>query len=111
MTDSQKNGASSDTSQGDKIETVVLQTIQWILSKKESLGKTAQTSRLGAVTPEQRLREIDGLESLDLAELVIRLEQSFGFDPFSRGVTTPLETVADLCKVYRTFQDNSSGES
>jgi acyl carrier protein len=41
-----------------------------------------------------------GLESLDFAEVVMRLEQVFGKDPF-RGDTIPeVSTMADLCGLY-----------
>jgi acyl carrier protein len=41
-----------------------------------------------------------GLESLDFAELVIRLEQTFGKDPFSNGPIPEVRTLGDLCALY-----------
>ena len=41
-----------------------------------------------------------GLESLDFAELVIRLEQVFGKDPFSGGTVPEVRTLGDLCLLY-----------
>jgi acyl carrier protein len=41
-----------------------------------------------------------GLESLDFAELVARLELAFGTDPFSAGNLPPIRTVADLAALY-----------
>jgi acyl carrier protein len=41
-----------------------------------------------------------GLESLDFAELVIRLEQVFGRDPFSQGTIPEVRTLSDLCVLY-----------
>jgi acyl carrier protein len=41
-----------------------------------------------------------GLESLDFAELVVRLEQVFGKDPFSQGTIPEVRTLADLCVLY-----------
>ncbi len=41
-----------------------------------------------------------GLESLDFAELVIRLEQIFGNDPFSNGPIPEVRTLGDLCALY-----------
>lgn len=41
-----------------------------------------------------------GLESLDFAELVIRLEQAFGKDPFSNGTIPEVRTLGDLCALY-----------
>jgi len=42
-----------------------------------------------------------GLDSLDYAELVVRLESAFGFDPFALGAIGELKTVADLATLYR----------
>ena len=41
-----------------------------------------------------------GLESLDFAEVVMRLEQVFGKDPFSGDTIPEVSTVADLCALY-----------
>ena len=41
-----------------------------------------------------------GLESLDFAELVVRLEQVFGKDPFSNGTIPEVRTLGDLCVLY-----------
>ena len=41
-----------------------------------------------------------GLESLDFAELVVRLEQVFGKDPFSQDTIPEVRTLADLCVLY-----------
>ncbi len=41
-----------------------------------------------------------GLESLDFAELVMRLEQVFGKDPFSAGTIPAVRTLGDLCSLY-----------
>jgi acyl carrier protein len=41
-----------------------------------------------------------GLESLDFAEVVMRLEQVFGKDPFSNGTVPELSTLGDLCSLY-----------
>jgi acyl carrier protein len=43
-----------------------------------------------------------GLESLDFAELVTRLEREFDSDPFSTGAPLPpIRTVADLAALYQ----------
>jgi acyl carrier protein len=39
-------------------------------------------------------------ESLDFAELVVRLEQVFGKDPFSQRTIPEVRTLADLCVLY-----------
>ena len=41
-----------------------------------------------------------GLESLDFAELVVRLEEVFGQDPFARDPIPEVRTLADLCSLY-----------
>lgn len=41
-----------------------------------------------------------GLESLDFAELVVRLEQVFGKDPFAQATIPEVRTLADLCVLY-----------
>jgi acyl carrier protein len=41
-----------------------------------------------------------GLDSLDFAELVVRLEACFGRDPFAQGVSERVATVAELARLY-----------
>jgi acyl carrier protein len=41
-----------------------------------------------------------GLESIDFAELAVRLESEFGKDPFSSGDVPPIRTLADLAALY-----------
>ena len=50
--------------------------------------------------PETVLDGSLGLESLDFAELVVRLEQAFGVDPFSKGSIPEVRTLGDLCALY-----------
>lgn len=54
-----------------------------------------------AIDEGTRLDASLGLESLDYAELVVRLEQVFGTDPFAAGVPPGLQTVGDLVALYR----------
>ena len=42
-----------------------------------------------------------GLESLDFAEAVVRLEERFGTDPFALGMPQ-IRTIGDLAKLYVT---------
>jgi acyl carrier protein len=51
--------------------------------------------------PETVLDGSLGLESLDFAELVVRLEQVFGKDPFSGPTIPEVKTLADLCCLYQ----------
>ena len=41
-----------------------------------------------------------GLESLDFAEIVLRLEEEFGFDPFANGIPPHVRTFGDLPPLY-----------
>lgn len=41
-----------------------------------------------------------GLESLDFAEVVLRLEEEFGFDPFANGIPPHVRTFGDLSPLY-----------
>jgi acyl carrier protein len=50
--------------------------------------------------PDTRLDASLGLDSLDFAELVVRLEARFGGDPFSRGASGRVGTVAELARLY-----------
>lgn len=52
-----------------------------------------------------------GLESLDFAEVVIRLEEHFGFDPFSDASVVEIRTVGDLADIYRRTHGSSQPQS
>jgi acyl carrier protein len=41
-----------------------------------------------------------GLESLDFAEIIVRLEQEFGKDPFASGSVPQVSTIGDLVALY-----------
>lgn len=41
-----------------------------------------------------------GLESLDFAQVVIRMEEVTGKDPFATGAEYQIRTLADLAAVY-----------
>lgn len=41
-----------------------------------------------------------GLESLDFAELVVRLEEATGKDPFAAATTPQIRTISDLATLY-----------
>ncbi len=53
-----------------------------------------------ALAVEMPLDSSLGLDSLDFAELVVRLEQAFGADPFSAGTIPQIETVRGLARLY-----------
>ena len=41
-----------------------------------------------------------GLQSIDFAELVVRLEREFGEDPFGEGDVPPIRTIHDMAGLY-----------
>ena len=41
-----------------------------------------------------------GLESIDFAEVVVRLEEVFGKDPFAKGVLPHIRVLGDLAELY-----------
>lgn len=53
-----------------------------------------------SLTPDTILEAELGLESLDFAELVIRLEERTGLDPFADGRVLHIHTIADLASLY-----------
>jgi len=46
-----------------------------------------------ALVPSLRWREDIGFESLDLAELTVRIEEKFGVDVFADGLVTTVDEV------------------
>ena len=53
------------------------------------------------LSPQTALDRSLGLDSLDYAELIVRLADVFGADPFASGIApTQLETIADLVALY-----------
>jgi acyl carrier protein len=53
------------------------------------------------ITPQHVIVDELGLDSLDVAELVARLEDLLGVDPFATTAITSVRTVADLCAAYQ----------
>jgi acyl carrier protein len=53
-----------------------------------------------AMSAETVLDRSLGLDSLDYAEVVVRLDSEFGADPFSSPNPPVIRTVADLAKAY-----------
>ncbi len=52
-----------------------------------------------ALAPDAVLEDL-GLESLDFAEAVIRLEEITGKDPFATGAEHNIKTLSDLAALY-----------
>ncbi len=67
------------------------------------LGEIIRSKRLPvpAFTPATTLDAQLGLESLDFAELVVRLEEETGKDPFAVEVPS-VRTISDLAALYET---------
>jgi acyl carrier protein len=61
-------------------------------------NKNLEPPVLNAETP---LDNSIGLDSMDFAELVVRLESKFGFDPFASGTPPRLQKIGDLVDFYQ----------
>jgi acyl carrier protein len=76
----------------DETEKRVIETMRLVFSNKRMEPP--------ALTPDTKLDSTLGLESIDFAELVLRLEQEFKCDPFASGQTPAIENIRDLAKLY-----------
>jgi len=63
-----------------------------------SIKDNNNTSRLDNIKPETNLRDQLSFDSLDLAELTVRIEQKFGVDIFENGVVLTVGEVLDKIK-------------
>ncbi len=61
---------------------------------------TSKGVPLPPLSPETVLDESLGLESLDFAEVVIRLEEITGKDPFASANPPQIRTISDLAAQY-----------
>lgn len=61
----------------------------------------------GEIRDEDRLREQLALDSLDMALVVVRLEQALGVDPFRRR-RGPVRNVGDLIAAYQAEMESAS---
>lgn len=68
------------------MNSAILETINLVRANK---GRAP----LSDVRPEQRLREDCQFDSLDLAELTVRIEEAFGVDVFADGI---VRTVGEI---------------
>lgn len=64
-----------------------------LLSIINAIREKKATSSLECIIHDRRLRDDLGLDSLDLAELTVRLENEFGIDIFEDGI---VETVGEI---------------
>lgn len=77
----------------DEVQQTVIKSIEAVFKNK---GLTPPT--LG---PETAFDRSLGLDSLDFAEVVIRLEEQFDKDPFAQGSVWQIRTIGDLAALYR----------
>ena len=61
---------------------------------------TARDLDPGGIEPLARLSETLGLRSLDLAQIVLTLEDDLNIDPFQSIPITSIRTVGDLADAY-----------
>ncbi|MFQ5565792.1 MAG: acyl carrier protein [Paracoccaceae bacterium] len=61
---------------------------------------TARDLDPGMIEPQARLSETLGLRSLDLAQIVLTLEEELKVDPFQTIPITSIRTVGDLTDAY-----------
>ena len=54
----------------------------------------------GAFRPDAKLADGLGLKSMDLAQIVLELEDAFDCDPFQKIPITSIRTVDDLAQAY-----------
>jgi acyl carrier protein len=66
----------------------LLNIINLILSKNSR-------DELEYLNPEYNLRNDIGLDSLDLAELTVRIENEFGVDVFEDGIVNSIKEIID----------------
>ena len=71
-------------------ETIIRETIQRLVEQRGGAGLEIRS--------DSRLTTDLGLDSLELAELSVVLEDEVGYDPFSVGIVP--ETVAELVAYY-----------
>jgi len=76
----------------EEFESVILSIVGETLAAKDRA-----ISNLG---PDSPLNEQLGLDSLDWAAVVVRLEMETGIDPFAHGTTGDLKTISDLVDLY-----------
>ncbi|MCA9500478.1 MAG: acyl carrier protein [Nitrospira sp.] len=81
------------------IQSKVTATLRTIFQNK---GETPPAINAGT-----SLDQSFGLDSIDYAELVVRLEQELGIDPFSEGSFPSINTVEDLVAIYEAALKNS----
>jgi acyl carrier protein len=70
---------------------------------------TARDLDPGAIEPRAKLSETLGLRSMDLAQIVLTLEDDLNTDPFQQIPITSIRTVGDLTQAYLVSLGLSDG--
>lgn len=66
---------------------------QRVLSIVNTVLENRSRTQVSQLSPDDRLRETLGFDSLDLAELTVRIEDEFGVDIFEDGL---IDTVGEI---------------
>jgi acyl carrier protein len=69
--------------------------LQALLDIVNTVRENKGVAPLATLTPEMRLREDLGFDSLDLAELTARLDQRFKVDVFADGLVHTVGEIAE----------------
>ena len=80
------------TPERDRIRATVEETVTAVMAERD-----LDRSRFG---PEAKLSETLGLRSMDLAQIVLTLEDELDSDPFQEIPITSIRTVGDLTAAY-----------
>ncbi len=83
----------------DRVRATVAQVINRVLTESGRAARELQD--------DDTLTGLIGFDSLDLAVLVVGLEQSLGIDPFRTGAR-PVQTFGELVDLYRSALGESS---
>jgi acyl carrier protein len=86
----------------DRVEKTVESTIASIM--------TARDLDPNVIAPLAKLSETLGLRSMDLAQIVLTLEDDLNTDPFQAIPITSIRTVGDLTQAYLVSLGLSEGE-
>ena len=82
-----------------ELQTAIIEVIQNTLEEKG-----VQTP---AITLETPVDGTLGLDSLDWAVVVVKLENAIKIDPFRNGISRQLQTVSDLVDLYQSAVDST----
>ena len=63
--------------------------------------KVSERPEVEKLKPEMRLRQDLGMDSLELAELTVRIEAAYGVDVFKNGLVATVGEVVELLEAER----------